>query len=62
MKDNYRRVYDFEGMEIGDARFYKCRKGDRDRLRNSLQTSARNYGIKVTTVIDELGITYKRTA
>ena len=60
MKGNYRRVYNFEGMEINEVRFFKCRKSDRDRLRNSLQTSARNFGIKVTTIIDDQGITYKR--
>ena len=62
MKGNYRRVYDFEGMEIGESRFFKCRKSDRDRLRNSLQASARNFGIKVSTKIDDQGITYKREA
>lgn len=60
MKDHKGRIYNFEGMNIGDERYFPCKKSDRDRLRNSLQTAARYAGISVSTKIDDHGITYTR--
>lgn len=57
MKD-HRKKYDFENMEIGDTRFFSCKKGDRDRLRNSLQTAARSKKMRVKAVVKETGIEY----
>lgn len=53
-----RKRYNFENMEIGDTRFFTCKKADRDRLRNSLQTSARTQGLRLKAKIEETGIEY----
>lgn len=53
-----RKKYDFENLVPGEEKFFPCKKGDRDRLRNSLQTAARAKNITLKCRIDESGISY----
>ena len=50
--------YNFENMQLGERRLFRCKKSECDWIRNSLQTSARSKGIYLKTNITEIGVEY----